>query len=109
MKYGYAKALPAAADYDGDGLTDLTVYRPGYGEWFIRLSTTGQDRKETCGLPAPVVPVPGDYDRDGLADLAIFQRETAVWKVRPSGGGGPRQSESICTAPGGPQDQPAVR
>lgn len=87
VKYGYAKALPAAADYDGDGMTDLTVYRPSYGEWFIRLSTTGKDRKETWGLPAPVVPVPGDYDSDGLADLAVFQRETAVWKIRPSGGG----------------------
>ena len=29
-----------AADFDGDGKTDLTVYRPRTGEWFIRYSSS---------------------------------------------------------------------
>jgi hypothetical protein len=29
------------ADYDGDTVTDISVYRPNGGIWFIRNSTTG--------------------------------------------------------------------
>ena len=33
--------LPIAAEFDGDGKTELTVFRPSTGEWFIRYSTSG--------------------------------------------------------------------
>ena len=32
---------PIVTDFDGDGRTDLTVYRPTTGEWYIRYSSTG--------------------------------------------------------------------
>jgi hypothetical protein len=33
--------VPVPGDYDGDGKTDLCVYRATYGTWFILWSSKG--------------------------------------------------------------------
>ena len=71
--------MPVAGDYDGDGITDLAVYRPTTGEWLIRLSTTAY--ATFVALPVRLsgdVSVPGDYDGDGKTDLAIIGPRTGV-------------------------------
>ena len=32
---GLGTDMPVPGDYDGDGMTDLAVYRPATGEWFV--------------------------------------------------------------------------
>ena len=44
-------------DYDGDGDTDVAIYRPGEGRWYIAAT----DPVTWGGAPGDV-PVPGDYD-----------------------------------------------
>ena len=39
--WGATGDLPFAADFDGDGKADFSVYRPSTGEWFTRTSTNG--------------------------------------------------------------------
>jgi hypothetical protein len=44
-------------DYDGDGRTDVGVFRPGFGLWYSRRSATGTDVAVTFGVTgdAPVI------------------------------------------------------
>ena len=38
-QWGLPGDVPMAADFDGDGETELSVFRPTTGEWFVRYST----------------------------------------------------------------------
>ncbi len=59
------------ADFDGDGRTDLSVFRPSEGNWYLQQSTAGFGVIK-WGVSTDT-PVPGDYDGDGKADTAILR------------------------------------
>ena len=81
----------AKPDYDGDGRSDVAVYRPATGEWFVVQSSTGTGSVTSWGAPAASgagdIAVPGDYDGDGQTDIAIYRETTATWYLRYSFGG----------------------
>ena len=53
-------------DVDGDGRTELSVYRPSNGTWFLQNIATGGQNSQQWGLNGDI-PVSGDYDGDGRA------------------------------------------
>jgi hypothetical protein len=63
-------AATTPADFDGDGVTDISVYRNGV--WFIRRSSDGGMTSVGWGI-AQDMPVPADYDGDGRADIAVYR------------------------------------
>jgi hypothetical protein len=67
--------LPPAGDFDGNGATELAVFRPSSGAWFV-----GAEPPRYLGLNGDV-PVPGDYDGNGASDLAVYRPSTGAWFV----------------------------
>lgn len=60
---------PARADFDGDGRTDISVFRPSEGNWYINGSTAGFFGLN-WGLAGDVL-LPADFDGDGVTDVAV--------------------------------------
>ncbi len=75
---------PVDTDLDGDGTSDLAIYRPSTGEWWVRPSSGAPTMLWSWGT-AGDVPVAGDYDGDGRPDIAIYRpTEGAWWILRSS-------------------------
>jgi len=69
------------ADFDGDRRTDVSVFRPSTGTWWVRPSTTvhfGQDGD---------VPVSGDLDGDGRTDPAVWRPSNGNWYAQQTQAG----------------------
>ncbi len=63
------------ADFDGDGRTDLSVFRPSEGNWYLNRSTAGFTAIN-FGLSSDRL-VPADYDGDGKTDVAVARPNAA--------------------------------
>jgi len=74
---GVAPPPRSRADFDGDGKSDLSVFRPSSGDWYLNRSTAGFQVLH-WGVSTDSI-VPGDYDGDAKTDVAVF---------RPSATGG---------------------
>ena len=59
------------ADFDGDGKSDISVFRPSNGFWHI-MKSSGEYSSVQWGLATDKL-VPGDYDGDGKTDLAVYR------------------------------------
>jgi hypothetical protein len=73
---GLVTDIPVPADYDGNGTTDLAVWRPSNGTWYVHNGATTQWGE------AGDVPVPADYDGNGTTDLAVWRPSNGTWYVR---------------------------
>jgi VCBS repeat protein/FG-GAP repeat protein len=78
-------AATAPADMNGDGRTDVTVWRPGTGVWFTLQSPNGAPSSVGWGSGAAKdLPVAADYDGDGKTDVAVYRGSTGVWLINRS-------------------------
>ena len=71
---------PAPFDFDGDGQTDISIFRPQGAEWWYQRSSDGAVRATQFGS-APAAIVPADYTGDGKTDIAYWNFFTGEWFV----------------------------
>jgi len=67
-------------DFDGDGKTDVGIFRPGPAEWWYRRSSDGQVPALQFGTSADAI-APVDYTGDGKSDVAFFRPTTGEWFI----------------------------
>jgi hypothetical protein len=70
----------APQDFDGDGKTDVSIYRPSNGQWWIMKSSDGSHYVLTFGLATDKI-VPQDYTGDGKCDIAVWRPSTGEWFI----------------------------
>jgi hypothetical protein len=75
------KAEPALTDVDEDGESDIMVWRPGSGIWYVLFSDdAGSYGSVQWGLPSDV-PVAANYDGDGDPDASVWRPGSGVWYI----------------------------
>ena len=75
-------------DYDGDGITDMTVWRPSTGVWWTLNSSSNFATMTSSqwGLVGDI-PLLGDFDGDGKDDRAVYRPSASIWFVLNSATG----------------------
>lgn len=73
-------------DFDGDGRTDIAVYRKNQGGWYVIPSSGITPYGVGWGGDPSDIPAPGDYDRDGKTDIAVYRINNGGWYILPSAG-----------------------
>ena len=72
-------------DYDGDGRSDISVYRPSAGTWYLMQSGAGFAGIQFGSASDKIVPV--DYDGDTKSDLAVYRPSDGAWYISNSSDG----------------------
>lgn len=79
--------VPKVADYDGDELFDVAVFRPSTQELFVRQSSDNQLVTYNFGSGTADYTVRGDFTGDGIDDIAFWEPTTAVFTAMTSDNG----------------------
>lgn len=74
----------ANADFDGDFKTDLSVFRPSDGNWYINNSLNNTFRAQQFGVNGDIS-APEDFDGDNTTDIGVFRPSNGTWYVFRSG------------------------
>ena len=90
-------------DFTGDGRSDIAIFRPSSGFWFVLRSEDFSFFAFPFGANGDV-PAPADFDGDGIVDPAVFRPSNSTWFISRSTGGTTTEQFGISTDLPSPAD-----
>lgn len=70
--------VKSSADFDADFRTDLSIFRPSNGTWYIRNWSSGAFRIRQFGVDGDI-PASEDFDGDRISDIAVWRPSNGFW------------------------------
>lgn len=74
---------PTSSDFDGDGRSDLSVFRPSNSVWYLLRSETGFAATQ-WGIATDTI-TPADFDGDKKTDIAVWRESDGNFYILNSG------------------------
>ena len=93
LKIYQAGDIPITGDWTGRGTSQLGLYRPSTGEWFLDRNGNAAwngCKKDLCVASfgsANDMPVAGDWDGSGITKIGVFRPGTGEWFLDLNGNG----------------------
>ena len=84
VRYGLSTDQPVSGDWNGDGLGDVGVRRPGWKAFLLR-NADGTTTQVTFGKVTDVG-VTGDWDGNGTTEVGVWSPATRVFTLRNADG-----------------------
>jgi uncharacterized delta-60 repeat protein len=85
-RYNLLPTPTGSADFDGDGVSDYSIFRPSTGTWFVLNSSSNNVTTLVFGQNGDI-PVDADLDGDGRSDIAVWRPATGTWFFQRSSDG----------------------
>ena len=85
--------VPVAGDWSGRGITQVGLFRPSTGQWFLnhdRNRVWNGCAKDLCIGPfggSGDLPVSGDWNGTGISKIGVFRPSTGEWFLDLNGNG----------------------
>ncbi|MBL7157320.1 MAG: hypothetical protein ISS92_04045 [Candidatus Omnitrophica bacterium] len=76
---------PLAGDFNGDGLSDLCLFKKNVGRWVVMLShgdKFGDTTDWLTSFGADEDPILGDFNTDGLTDIGYVYTQGGQWYIK---------------------------
>jgi hypothetical protein len=79
FSFGTPGDIPLAGDWNGNGISDIGVFRPSSGNWYLDYNPSGVvDTTFHFGTTGDI-PLAGDWNGNGISDAAVFRPSTGNW------------------------------